>query len=973
VPGEPRLATRAPDGQVLLEYDRYSTQAALALGADLHRTLGAAVDFTPQARALYATDASNYRQVPIGLVCPRSREEVIETVRICREHDAPIFARGGGTSLAGQGCNVAVCIDFSRYLHNILELDADARQARVEPGCILDKLRDAAAPHGLTFGPDPATHDHNTLGGMVGNDSCGVHSVKWGRTADNVERLTVLTYDGELLDVGPTPDAELAQIRAAEGRRADLYSKMVALRDRYGALIEERFPKIPRLVSGFENLDALLPGRDFNVARALTGTEGTCAIILDATLQLVPRPKCKAIALLAFDDVYTAADSVPALLEQRPDAIEGFDGKLYDAVRATGAGHGGLAAFPEGRGFLIVEAGGAGRGEAEANVRRMVEEARTCARTRIVSDPHEQQRIWEAREASLGATAFVRGQPEHWPGWEDSAVPPDKLGAYLRDLEKLFAEHGYTAALYGHFGDGVTHCRVNFDFHSEPGLTSYRQFMREAAQLVHSYGGSLSGEHGDGQSRAELLGVMYGPELVQCFRKFKAIWDPQNRLNPGKAIEPFPIDSNLRLGLTYKPRALETWFNYPDDHGSFAHATTRCVGVGKCRRRQVGEEVMCPSYLATGEEKHSTRGRAHLLHEMTRGEVIADGWDSEAVEDALSLCLACKGCKADCPVGVDVATWKAEFRAHQYKGCRRPRSAYAMALINRWARLASIAPAAANAIAASAAGKWAAGIHSDATPPKFAQTTFRSWSSNHKRLSGGGERVLLWADTFNNHFRPRTLMAATELLVRAGFDVAISEKRLCCGRPLYDWGFVERAKRYLENILQSLAEDINAGTPIVVAEPACASVFKDELLNLFAGDERAQRLSNQVTYIADFIAARFDRFPSFRRGGSALVQAHCHHHAVIGFDKEQDLLRKLGIQIERPPQGCCGMAGGFGMAKETFDTSRAIGERVLLPRVRELAPDAMIIADGFSCREQIEINGGRTTTHIAELLCERLT
>ncbi len=449
---------------------------------------------------------------------------------------------------------------------------------------------------------------------MIGNDSCGVHSVRWGRTADNVERLTALTYDGLQLELGPTP--RLDRLTGEIGRRGDIYRALVALRDRYGRLIEQRFPKIPRLVSGFENLDALLTGRDFNVARAVTGTEGTCVIVLEAELNLVPRPKCKAIALLSFDDVYAAADAVPALLEQRPDAIEGFDGKLYDAVRETGAGHGGLKAFPEGRGFLIVEAGGDCRDEAEANVRRIVEKADTGARSRIVSDPVEQRRIWEAREASLGATAFVRGQPEHWPGWEDSAVPPDKLGAYLRDLEKLFAEHGYTAALYGHFGDGVTHCRVNFDFHSDRGLANYRRFMREAAKLVHSYGGSLSGEHGDGQARAELLKIMYGDELVQCFREFKAIWDPDNRLNPGKAIDPFPIDFNLRLGLTYEPRKLETFFEYPDDHNSFAHATTRCVGVGKCRRRQVGEEVMCPSYLVTGEEKHCTRGRAHLLHEM---------------------------------------------------------------------------------------------------------------------------------------------------------------------------------------------------------------------------------------------------------------------------------------------------------------------------------------------------------------------
>jgi FAD/FMN-containing dehydrogenase/Fe-S oxidoreductase len=966
---EPRPATRAPDGQVLREWDRYSADAARALQADLEHAIGPSAEFDPQAQALYATDASNYRQVPIGVVYPRSRDEIVETVRICRDHDAPIVARGGGTSLAGQGCNVALCIDFSRHLHDVLEIDPVQRLARVEPGCILDTLRDAAAPHELTFGPDPATHDHNTLGGMIGNDSCGVHSIKWGRTIDNVERLVALTYGGLQLELGPTP--RLDRVVDEIGPRGDIFRALVALRDRYGALVEERFPKIPRLVSGFEGLACLLPGTDFNVARAVTGTEGTCVILLEAEVQLVPRPRCKALGLLSFDDVYAAADAVPALLEQDLDAIEGFDGRMYDAIKRSPAVSG-VAAFEQSRGFLIVEAGGETVEEAEAKVRRLVDKAHTGARTNFVSDPREQQRIWAAREAALGVTAFVPGGPEHWPGWEDSAVPPSRLGDYLRQLDKLLAAHGYTAALYGHFGDGVTHGRINFDFHSEPGLENYRQFMREAADLVHRYGGSLSGEHGDGQARAELLRIMYGDELVEAFREFKAIWDPDNRLNPGKAIEPFPIDSNLRLGLTYQPKPLETWFSYPDDHGSFARATTRCVGVGKCRRRQVGDEVMCPSYLATGEEKHGTRGRAHLLHEMTRGEVIRDGWDSEAVEDALSLCLACKGCKADCPVGVDVATWKAEFRAHHYRHRRRPPSAYSMGLIDRWALAAGHAPALANIAAKTRVAKWFAGIHADARLPKFASQSFRGW---HRQCRSGGlrgDRVLLWPDTFNDHFRPRTLIAATQLLERGGFEVSIPRGPLCCGRPLYDWGFLEKAKQRFERIFAVMRAEIEAGTPVLVAEPACASVFKDELLNLLPDRAEATRLSAQVFYIADFIAANIDRFPSFLGGGKALVQPHCHHHAIIGFEAEAKLLDRLELDVERPPQGCCGMAGAFGMAKESFAVGRAIGERVLLPRVRALEPDTSVIADGFSCREQIEFNGGRNTLHVVELLRERV-
>jgi Fe-S oxidoreductase len=496
--------------------------------------------------------------------------------------------------------------------------------------------------------------------------------------------------------------------------------------------------------------------------------------------------------------------------------------------------------------------------------------------------------------------------------------------------------------------------------------------MREAAHLVHRYGGSLSGEHGDGQARAELLRVMYGDELVQCFREFKAIWDPKNRLNPGKAIEPFPIDSNLRLGLTYKPEPLDTWFKYPNDHRSFAHATTRCVGVGKCRRRQVGDEVMCPSYLATGEEKHSTRGRAHLLHEMTRGEVIRDGWDSAAVEEALSLCLACKGCKADCPVGVDVATWKAEFRAHHYSRRLRPRSAYSMGLIDRWAKVASFAPALANMLAATPVAKWAAGIDRRARLPRFANQSFRAWFTKRERRKSRGERVLLWPDTFNNHFRPGTLIAATELLELGGLTVDIPDKPLCCGRPLFDWGFLEKAKQRFETVFAELRPQIRSGVPIIFLEPACASAFKDELLNLFPANAEAQRLCANTHYIADFVADRLNDFPEPALGGRALVQPHCHHHAVIGFDKERALFDLLDLEIERPPQGCCGMAGAFGMARETFDVGRAIGERMLLPRVRELDRDTLIVADGFSCREQIETHGGRKTLHIAELLRDRL-
>ncbi len=965
-----RIRKERPSGRIGADYLFYPPGEAGALAEDLRNSLACPVDFDRQGRALYAADASNYRQVPIGVVFPRNKEDVVQALAICRRHDAPVLSRGGGTSLAGQTCNAAVVFDFSRFMNAILELDPASRRARVQPGCILDHLRDAAEEHNLTFGPDPATHDHNTLGGMIGNNSCGVHSVMSGRTADYVERLTILTYDGEILEVGPTPQAELASIIEEGGRRGGIYRDLVDLRDRYGRLIEQRYPQIPRRVSGFENLDTLLPGRDFNVARALTGTEGSCVLVLEAELNLVHSPAYRALAIIGFDDVYAAGDAVPRVLEHEPCGLEGFDDRLYRAIQTSNAPSQGLRYFPDGGGWLIVETGGETMAQAEDRARAVASE---FGRSKVIADKAKQKQVWAAREASLGATAWIPGQPSTWPGWEDSAVPPDRLGDYLRDIRALMHRHGYEAAFYGHFGDGVLHCRIDFDIRTEPGLANYRQFVTEAARLVTSYGGSLSGEHGDGQARAELLDIMYGAELVEGFRKFKAIWDPRGKMNPGKAIEPFPLDSNIRLGPAYDPPELDTHFAFPNDRNSFARATIRCVGVGKCRRRQVDDEVMCPSYLATNEEKHSTRGRAHLLHEMVRGEVVRDGWDSEEVEDALSLCLACKGCRSDCPVAVDMATYKSEFRSHHYRNRQRPRSAWSMGFIHRWARMADHAPRLAN-VAVGAPGlstlaKWVGGIDQRRRVPRFATPSFR------KRFSAkdtSSDTVMLWPDTFNNYFRPDTAMAAVRVLESAGFAVTIPPRPLCCGRPLYDWGYLDEAKALWEGTFDALAETIRAGIPIIGLEPACTSAFKDELPGLFPERDEAKALSGQVVQFSDFVAANFDRFPDPRTGGRALLQVHCHHHAVIGFDCEAEILDRLAVDVDRPPQGCCGMAGAFGFARETHDVSMTIGERVLLPAVRKAPSDTLILANGFSCREQIEQGTGRPTLHLADLLAQRM-
>ncbi len=735
---EQAKAVRHPPSPIHL-----SNTVVATLEAELCAAIQGEVRFDAGSRALYATDGSNYRQVPIGVTCPRTTEEVEAIVAACRRHGAPVLSRGGGTSLAGQCCNVAVIIDFSKYMHKVLEVDADRRLGRVQPGAILDSLRDAAEKYHLTFGPDPATHTHCTLGGMVGNNSCGIHAQMAGRTADNIHELEILTYDGCRMKVGETSDLALESIIRQGGRRGEIYAALRALRDRYATLIRERFPRLPRRVSGY-NLDQLLPENGFQVARALVGTEGTCVTVLEVIGNLVYSPPVRTLVVLGYPDVYSAGDHIPDIVAHQPIGCEGIDDRLIHYYKKKGEHLDDTAALPEGGGWLLVQFGGATRDEADGRAREMMDALRkqpNAPTMKLYDKPAEEERIWEVRESSLGATAWVPGEPATWPGWEDSAVPPDRVGDYLRDLRKLFSKHGYHPSVYGHLGQGCIHCRVEFGMRTKQGLDNFRSFMDEATSLVVSYGGSLSGEHGDGQSRAEFLPKMFGEELVGAFREFKAIWDPEWKMNPGKVVDPYSITDNLRLGTNYNPPEVSTHFQFPDDHGSFPHAALRCVGVGKCRREEGG--TMCPSYMVTREEQHSTRGRARLLFEMLHGDPLEDGWHSDAVHEALDLCLACKGCKGDCPVNVDMATYKAEFLSHYYEGRLRPRHAYSMGLIYWWARLASLAPRAVNLVShapiLSRVAKALGGIAPERTIPRFANQTF------HVMVPAQGGREPRWA------------------------------------------------------------------------------------------------------------------------------------------------------------------------------------------------------------------------------------
>jgi FAD/FMN-containing dehydrogenase/Fe-S oxidoreductase len=965
--------------------------AARELESRLRATLRGEVQFDAASRALYATDASNYRQTPIGVVLPDDAADVEATIAACRDLGAAILPRGASTSLAGQCCNVAVVLDFSRYMRRLVSLDPDRRVAVVEPGIVLDRVREAAELYHLTFAPDPATHSRCTIGGMIGNNSCGTHSVMGGLTANNIRSLDVLLADGTRMTVGPTTNEQFAAILARGGRPAQIYSGMKRIRDRCADEIRRRFPQIPRRVSGY-NLNELLPENHFNVARALVGSEGTLATVLSAELDLMHSPPCRRLAVLAFADAFLAADAVPEIIAHSPIGLEGIDALLLDFMRRKQLALDDVELLPEGGGFLLVEFGAESNEEAEAKAHDFLAASIRFSPPPLsgrVYEPAEAARIWHVRESALGAMVFVPGEPHGWEGWEDAAVPPTQLGSYLRQFTALMREYGYRSPLYGHFGQGCVHSRINFDLESEPGIRKFREFLDRATDIVLAHGGSISGEHGDGQARGALLPKMFGPELMQAFREFKSLWDPDNRMNPGKMIDPVAVydpAEKLRLGAGYVSPRPETFFQFPAEHGSFGEATLRCVGVGACRKETTG--TMCPSYMATRDERHSTRGRAHLLWELMEGKILPVGsragavdWQNDAVHEALDLCLSCKACKTECPVNVDMATYKAEFLAHYYQGRSRPLQHYAFGFMDRLAHAASLIPGLTPRLAnlplrtpgVSALIKTILGVAPQRTLPQFAPQSFQhDWNSNShvlREARSPGRPVLLWPDTWNNYYHPQSLHAAARVLTRAGFTLEVPRHHVCCGRPLYDFGLLDHARAYLLRILEQFAPQIDAGLPFVFLEPSCASVFRDELVNFFPADPRAQRLRDQTLLLSEFLVRNAPDFePAPHPGAKILLHGHCHHKSIMKMTDEVALLRRTGAQVELLDSGCCGMAGPFGFEREKFEVSQILGERVLLPAVRAAGPDTLLVADGFSCREQIAQNSPRRAMHFAEVI-----
>jgi FAD/FMN-containing dehydrogenase/Fe-S oxidoreductase len=963
---------------------RRSADVSDDLAAALTEAVHGEVRFDAGSRATYSTDASNYRFPPIGVVLPRTVEDGVRAVEVCHRHEVPIVSRGGGTSLAGQTTNRAVVLDWSKYCNRLLEVDEDDRTCLVEPGIVLDDLNALLADRGLMWGPRPSPHQACTVGGMIGNNSCGATAQAYGKVVDNVVELEVLTYDGTRMWVGPTDDETYARIVRDGGRRAEIYQGLREIRDRHLAELRTRYPDIPRRVSGY-NLDSLLPEKGFDLARALVGSEGTLVAVLRARLRLVPVPAARTLLVLGYRDVLAAARAVPSVLEHGPHRLEGLDDTLIGLERSMHLNPDAVRELPEGSGWLMVEMTGGTREEAERRAKALEKALTENDDAPVVSyydDPDKEEQLWALRESGLGATARPPARHVTWEGWEDAAVAPDRLADYLADFQQLLAEYGYaeTAALYGHFGQGCVHTRIPFEMRTADGVAAFRSFVQRSADLVSSFGGSLSGEHGDGQARAELLPRMYGRDVVQAFRETKALLDPDNGMNPGKVVDPQPLDSHLRLGTEFNPWSPRTHFGYPDDEHSFAKAVSRCVGVGRCRNHdgQPGE-VMCPSYQVTHEEEHSTRGRSRLLFEMIRGEVITDGWRSTEVRDALDLCLACKGCKTDCPVDVDMATYKAEFLSHHYRGRLRPASHYSMGWLPVAARLAANAPGAVNRVLGNPLTarlvKKLGGVAPERDLPRFAQQRFTEWFRERPPRPGPAERgpVLLWPDTFDNNFHPSVARAAVEVLEDAGFEVRIPDKTLCCGLTWISTGQLATAKRVLHRTVAALREEIRAGVPVVGLEPSCTAVFRADAPELFPDDQDVRRLSHQTRTLSELL---LERAPDWRTppvGRRAMVQKHCHQHAVLGFDPDQELMDRCGVETQVLDSGCCGLAGNFGFERGHYDVSMACAERVLLPSVRDADPRTVVLADGFSCRTQVEQgDAGRTPVHLAELLASAL-
>ncbi|MBH0023711.1 FAD-binding and (Fe-S)-binding domain-containing protein [Salinibacterium sp. SWN248] len=949
------------------------------------------VDDSTRRRAEYSSDASNYRVVPHVVVFPRDTDDVLAALSVSRDSGTPLTSRGAGTSVAGNAIGSGIVLDFSRHLNHVLEVDADARTARVQPGTVLATLQSAAQPHGLRFGPDPSTWSRCTIGGMIGNNACGAHSLQFGKTADNVKSLDVVDGLGRRFTAANDPTI-------VDGLPALISSNLATIRTELG--------RFGRQVSGY-SLEHLLPEHGNNLARSLVGTEGSLVTLLEATVDLVAQPQHPLLVALGYPDMATAADSVPALLPHHPSAIEGLDARIVDAVSRT-RGARAVAALPAGAGWLLVEVTGDDPAETLQRANRLAADAEAIE-SRVITDSAAATQLWRIREDGAGLAGRTASGKQAWPGFEDAAVPPERLGAYLRDFDALLADYNIEGMPYGHFGDGCVHVRLDIPLATDGAVL--RAFVDDAATLVASHGGSLSGEHGDGRARSELLPRMYSPAAIELFGQFKRLFDPNNLMNPGIVVDPAPVDAALRRPVAL-PLIKVNGFALSDDDGDLTTASHRCVGVGKCRAdNSASHGVMCPSFLETGDEKDSTRGRARVLQEMANGSLVSGGVNSPEVRDALDLCLSCKACASDCPAGVDMATLKAEVLHRRYEGKLRPRSHYLLGQLPRWARLISpLAPLANSLLRVPLVRRialWAGGMDARRTFPAFARHPFRSSAEARAlraappaaatsagratpgtstpatsaaetadRHSAPRPQVLLWADSFTDNFSPDIARATIRVLDAAGYEILLPERDVCCGLTWITTGQLAGARQKLTDLVSEFSGYVDRGIPIIGIEPSCTAVLRSDLTELLPDDPAAAAVARSTFTLSELLTAPAPLGPQTwtppaLSNHTFVVQPHCHQHAVMGFDADRALLAATGATVTEI-SGCCGLAGNFGMEKRHYDVSVAVAENGILPALREAASDSTLIADGFSCRTQASQLANTEGKHLAEVLAAAL-
>ncbi len=924
-------------------------------------------------RAAYSSDASLYRVLPRAVVRPHDAGELIGTLEVARSLGVPLTMRGAGTSVAGNAIGPGIVVDTSAHLNRVLEIDPIARSARVQPGVVQAVLQRAAAPHGLRFGPDPSTHTRCTIGGMIGNDACGSRALGYGRTADNVLALQAVTGTGAALSLarpGRFPDGATLDRPTVAGAAA----QVTALREIVaGALapLRTELGRFDRQISGYA-LHNLLPEKGFDLAGALVGSEGTLAVVTEATVRLVADPAHRVMVALGFTDFAEAGAAAPSVLPFGPTACEGLDSRIVDVVRER-RGPGAVPDLPKGTAWLFVEIAGDDAGEVLARAQALAASA-DWLDARVVIDPAEAGTLWKIREDGGGLAGRAPSGRPAWPGWEDSAVPPAELGAYLRAFDELLTEHDLTAMPFGHFGDGCLHVRVDVDLGDARGPARFREFLTAAADLVAAHGGSLTGEHGDGRARSELLPKIYSPAMLEVFAAVKAVLDPQNLLNPGVLVDPAPIDADLRRPAARLPRSTLA-FGYPHDGGNLIEAVHRCTGVAKCRSVAQGSGVvMCPSYAATGSELHSTRGRARVLQEMMNGELLSDGWRSPEVHEALDLCLSCKGCASDCPTGIDMATYKAEATYQRYRRRLRPRSHYTIGWLPRWSKLAKRMPRLANAATGLPLMRrpalWLAGVDGRRSVPRFAEHTARqqipaqtSVQSPDRRSHG--QPVLVFVDSFTEHFAPEVAQAVVAVLERAGYAPQLTGEEVCCGLTWISTGQLDAARRRLQRTVAALEPVVAQGIPVVGIEPSCTAALRHDAVDML-GTEAARRVAGGVRTLAELLLRTPGWRPPDLSGVEVVAQPHCHHHAVMGWATDRTLLERAGARVTELG-GCCGLAGNFGVEIGHYEVSVAVAEQQLLPALDE-HPAAVYLADGFSCRTQAADLRGRPGTHLAQLL-----